>query len=365
MAYKLFRKTNTKGKIMVWEGEVEGSIVKKRHYYLDSELPSYTTKNSIDKNVGRSNFVPSHTQALNDLEREKKKKIDQGYTESLDESKIIEYVKPMLFSESSLDIVKDLTNQLVVQPKLDGIRCIAFIKENNEVRLQTRNGKEIPFLNHIREEIKEYLPKNRVYDGELFNPKLGFQTLVRMANVSLKIPNNEESKVEYHIFDIVDYEMVQAERLLHLQFINLSIAKSIKVVESHIITDRNSIVNIYHDFLNEGFEGIIIRSLSSLYVSKRSTRNYKIKPKNMSEAIIVGYNEGEGIEKGLVIWNLKLKNIDSPIFSSRPIGIHEERRQQFIDGQKYVGKECIVKHQGLTNNSIPRFPIVTVIRDYE
>ena len=49
----------------------------------------------------------------------------------------------------------------------------------------------------------------------------------------------------------------------------------------------------------------------------------------------------------------------------RPQGNYDERKKQYKEGKKYIGKMLTVKYQELTNDHVPRFPVGLAIRDYE
>ena len=75
------------------------------------------------------------------------------------------------------------------------------------------------------------------------------------------------------------------------------------------------------------------------------------------------FTEGEGLDKGLVIWICKTK--EGRTFNVRPRGTHAERAEFFKNGQTYVGKMLTVRFQELTGDGIPRFPVGIAFRDYE
>ncbi len=78
---------------------------------------------------------------------------------------------------------------------------------------------------------------------------------------------------------------------------------------------------------------------------------------------MTGYKEGEGLEKGCVIWICKTPKGQE--FAVRPRGTHEERAELFSDADSYVGKKLTVRYQELTTDGLPRFPVGLTFRDYE
>ena len=62
-----------------------------------------------------------------------------------------------------------------------------------------------------------------------------------------------------------------------------------------------------------------------------------------SEYEILGYKEGEGRDKGTVIWICKVyKDSKESTFSVRPKGTLEFRKELFKNGDLYIGKKLTV-----------------------
>jgi len=125
-------------------------------------------------------------------------------------------------------------------------------------------------------------------------------------------------------------------------------------------------VEKWHDhFVDQGYEGIMIRDASSTYeVGKRSNFLLKFKKFQTEEYEIVGAKTGHGRDADAVIWVCKLNNEDRR-FTVRPEGTIKQREDQYRDRKKYMGKMLTVRFQNLTDLGVPRFPIGVVVRDYE
>jgi ATP-dependent DNA ligase len=98
-------------------------------------------------------------------------------------------------------------------------------------------------------------------------------------------------------------------------------------------------------------------------VGQRSADLQKYKEFIDEEYEVVDYKDGEGIESGCVVWNLKTPK--GQLFACRPRGTREDRIDQFINGKDYIGKMLTVRYQELTDDGVPRFPIGIAFRDYE
>ena len=81
-----------------------------------------------------------------------------------------------------------------------------------------------------------------------------------------------------------------------------------------------------------------------------------------TEAKIVGFKSGEGLDQNCIIWILEYQG---KTFSCRPRGTREERMEQFKNGSDYIGKLMTVRYQELTDDGLLRFPVAICIRDYE
>ena len=79
------------------------------------------------------------------------------------------------------------------------------------------------------------------------------------------------------------------------------------------------------------------------------------------EFLIVGFTQGDGRDKGTIIWICVTK--EGKEFSVRPRGTMEHRRKLFQTGEKYVGKKLTIIYQELTEEGKPRFPVGKDVRD--
>lgn len=83
-----------------------------------------------------------------------------------------------------------------------------------------------------------------------------------------------------------------------------------------------------------------------------------------AEYTIVGHTDGQGVEKGLVIWTC-LDPKSGKTFDTRPRGTHDERRKLFNEAESHYGQMLTVRFMGLTDEGLPRFPIGVGIRAQE
>jgi len=158
---------------------------------------------------------------------------------------------------------------------------------------------------------------------------------------------------------------------LNEAFLNLQIAtwkpqvmwNPLVVVQTTDVEDMTQLDELYEDYLEEGFEGQMVR-IDGAYENKRSSLLLKRKEFIDEEYTILGYEEGEGNRTG-TLKHLKFKNKTGKEFNSNIKGSFKYLSGLFNDADNLIGKEATIKYFNLTPDGVPRFPYVTAIRDYE
>ena len=308
-------------------------------------------------------------QAQSQVESKINKKLDSGYKETEQEALDDVFISPML----AVDFKKrghSMQYPAIGQRKFDGVRCIAY-NDGGKIVLESRKGKAFPHMNHLRASVFDSLSKdNQILDGELYSDELDFQRVVGLVRKeSLSQQDIDDLKyIKYRIYDMfsTDYSVTQ------LPFVerHAMAEKLIKndphliIVQNYVIIDEDSIQGLHDQFVDEGYEGIMIRNPTMPYhMDKRSSGLMKFKSFKDGEYPIVGYEEATGNDAGTVIWICETPN--GIAFNARPTGTREQRTTWFENADKIVGKMLTVKYFELTNDGIPRFPVGVAIRDYE
>lgn len=268
----------------------------------------------------------------------------------------------------------DATQGALVNPKLDGVRCLAVINDDDQVLLLTRNLKQIKHLKHIRKDVRKILNgTDTILDGELYvhtlilddKPVQGndkFQFITSACKTTRTDPHPDEKLIEYHVFDIVS-DQPQYSRLQLLKEMFSKIKPTyIKRVLTKVCTQEN-IESTLGMYLEKGYEGLVLRAVNGIYSAKRSIHLLKYKQFEDDEFTIVGTEAAKGTAEGAVIWVCETKTGEQ--FRCSMQGNFDMRREMLQKSKKYIGKALTVKHQGLGTNGVPRFPIGIRIRDEE
>lgn len=393
----------------IWKIETIGDQIKTQWYYEGGKVRQPTTKRCKAKNLGKRNALTAEESALRTAKTTWVKKVldsfepmDPGYEELIMEvrntaegqggvinniaSRInsveclenSQYtssrrVYPMLAIDHSK--VDSLKYPAYIQPKYDGVRCIAIV-EDDRVLLQSRSGKQYQGLPEVRSQLMGTFPTGTILDGELFSSK-GHLKTVSIVRRQAKRPGNEEDLV-YHVFDLIpgslDPDMNQEDRFNHLtDLLNSGEGERIHRVPHWIIESDEEFEEHSRRLIAEGFEGSIVRWFEGVYLSngksaRRSTktRPFLVKYKEFidQEFKIVGFSKVVGgTQDGAVV--LLCETESGKQFKAKPDGSVDKNRDLFEKGESLIGKLATVVYQELSTYGVPRFPIVKSIRDYE
>ena len=258
---------------------------------------------------------------------------------------------------------------LLVQRKYDGIRCVSSKYQNNII-MSSRKGQEIEHFNQIKNEINslysdDLCTDDVFFDGELYTPLLNFESISGIVRTTT-CNNAEKDLIEYHIYDVYNpanpsWTFIDRCEFLH-KISMTGIFSRIKFVESHKVESIDEIDYHHNEFVNSGFEGIMIRQMNGVYEeNKRSKFLQKYKTFLEEEFEIVSFHDGEGHDKDMVIWECKTGT--GKLFSVKPRGTFDERRAMFVCAASQIGRFLTVTFQEYSSDGIPRFPVGKSIRD--
>jgi ATP-dependent DNA ligase len=266
---------------------------------------------------------------------------------------------------------KSMTFPCYVQRKLDGVRCVAIPSRG----LYSRNGKMFPHLEHIRTDIDQLgraaLTPGVIFDGELYSDELSFQEIVGLVKKETLRPEDKAKmkKIYLFVYDCIVFRqpaMTYKDRYESLQSVFSSPLSSpnIRLLSTAVCASDDEMKRLHSEYVAEGYEGIILRQMNGVYkVGHRSPELQKYKEFFDAEYPVIGFKQGEGEEKGCVIWQCR-----TPAgleFAVRPRGTRVDRAELFTNGATYIGKLLTVRYQELTTDGIPRFPVGISFRDYE
>jgi DNA ligase 1 len=371
MTFSILYKLTKKNQVQTWQIFVKGDEFWTEEGILGGVITKSLPTKCLPKNEGKKNATSGAEQAEKEAAAKFKKKLESSYFEDVEDARggTKSFYEPMLAHNFS-DYKNDIAYPVYSQPKLDGIRCITT-KEG----MFSRNGKKFISAPHIFEQLKPFFKQNpnAILDGELYCDKLNDNFNKICSLVKRTKPTPEELTesaqiIQYWIYDaprigiytetekFIDRYNVVRELLLNKY-------PSIKIVETKLISNYEQLTIVYEKYLEDGFEGQMIR-LNKAYENKRSTSLLKRKDFIDEEYTIVAVFEGEGNRAGTAGYMTFYTRNGKP-FKSNIKGSFPWLRQLWRDRESLKGKQATIKYFNLTPDSVPRFPYVIRIRDYE
>jgi ATP-dependent DNA ligase len=385
------------GKHKMWSVSVSETpekhgVILTTHGYMDGKQVESRRVVTEGKNLGKKNATTPFTQAVSEAQALWNKKKDGGYsaetaasspavvggagapTEPLlgeipAEHKTLVPL-PMLAHDYNKR-GKSIAFPCYVQRKLDGVRCIAIPERG----LYSRNGKQFPHLEHLHRCVNRLgsFTGSIILDGELYSDELSFQEIVGIVKKETLRPGDEEKmkKIYLYVYDCIQLSrpsIPYKERFAELQSrfstLGTSNIPNLRLLPTAVCSSEDEMKRLHAEYVVEGYEGIMLRAMNGVYkIGHRSTELQKYKEFFDSEYPVIGFKQGDGEEKGCVIWQCR-----TPAgleFAVRPRGTRADRIELFANGATYVGKMLTVRYQELTTDGVPRFPVGISFRDYE
>lgn len=359
-------KVATTGAVQQWTIQVEGNKYRTVAGQVNGKLTTSEWTVCKAKNMGQANETTPEEQAVKEAKAKSQKKMDSGYVESIKDAGRPKYFEPML-AEKWDDYEMDVVYPLAIQPKLDGMRCVI-----SKDGMFSRNGKPIVSAPHIFDSLKSFFKKNPniVLDGELYNHKLKYNfnkiiSLVKKTKPTQEDLAESEKLIEYHCYDVFNYDSVDANFVARSNFIeNSELGRYVVKVKTKVVSDRIKLDECYADFVESGYEGGIIRVMNAKYENKRTKNLLKRKDFVDEEYKILDVVEGEGDRTGTAGY-MVFKTKDGKQFKSNIKGNWEYLTELLKDRKKLIGEMATIKYFNLTPDGIPRFPHVIAIRNYD
>lgn len=271
---------------------------------------------------------------------------------------------------------KKINGVRLLEPKLDGVRCITVIDYEARTVIQyTRNGKVLENFSHITDSLLAHIDdfgRSYVIDGEVVSKS--FQDLMKQVHRKDDVQSGDARLMTFDILPLSEFKkgksvMGQKRRSALLKSFkkvfdqcgNIDIIPQIEIdLDSYV--GELQFKEFNKEAIENGFEGIMIKMPDSVYECKRSTSWLKQKPFiEVSLTVLeteegTGRNEGkmgalvcEGVEDGKLI----KVNVGS--------GFTDQDRDDFwncrVDGQVVeVRADAITQNQdGTYSLRFPRF----------
>ncbi len=226
-----------------------------------------------------------------------------------------EYSVPVFECQLSHDAANHeakLTGKKIVEPKLDGVRCLTVIDYENKTVVQyTRNGKVLENFSHITDYLSNYIEefgRSYVIDAEIMSTS--FQDLMKTVHRKHDVKTSDAVLNVFDILPLVEFKqgkstMGQRRRSQFLKnFENIfNDSGFITIVPQRefdldVFTDEIEFRDYMKELVEAGYEGVMIKSPDAPYECKRSTAWMKMKPFIEVSLTITEVEEGTGRNHG-------------------------------------------------------------------
>lgn len=240
----------------------------------------------------------------------------------------------------------DDVEAVYVQPKLDGMRCIAI-----DGKLFSRDGEPILSAPHIAKSV----PPGK-WDGELYVHGWSFEQNISVAKS--RTPHPLHKQIQYHVFDAInDKDQVDRQTLVYNTFQKTQHLYC-SYVPTYVVQYNKKDMELIHDkIVSQGYEGIIIRAMHGTYeLNKRSKFLQKYKKFKDDWFPLVGIDQGTGSATGQAIFICKLPS--GATFRCVPSMDRNTRRFLFKEKERFVGSYKVhVRFLNYTEDQVPRHPV--------
>lgn len=306
---------------------------------LTKDLPIGLSRTTLNKVYG-SDFIPKYTVQLADKYTEKTK----------------------------------LNEDFALTLKLDGNRATVFTFEDG-IKIFARSGKEIEELIELEKDF-QHLPKNFVFDGEIIAKNVDNLPSKDLFSVTQTLVKRKGPKtgLDFVVFDglpINEFndgisKLNYKDRMLKLDEIfseNVNDSLNIKRVPTFYVgSDKDKIPAVLSEVEENGFEGLMLNTLSGHYQTKRTKSLLKIKTFHVADLLCLGINEEvRGGKCGSIEVDYKGFKLNVPILK------HEDQEKFWNNPDLVIGKIIEVKYFEESSNANGgkslRFPTFNRIRD--
>ena len=185
----------------------------------------------------------------------------------------------------------------------------------------------------------------------------------------------EAAMVHASLWDLIPYEafvsgkctVPYAKRFSTLeQIVNKQSSKDKKIwlVASNIVQTIEEAQAIFQDYLNKGFEGIILKDGNGIWEDKRAKHQIKFKGELECDLRIVAVEPGTGKYEGM-LGAIVCESADGVVKVNVGSGFTDEHRKNY--GQELVDKIVAIKYNSRIKNKLGEeslfLPVFVEIRD--
>lgn len=373
-----------RGDVLTWEIQVEGNKYRTLSGQINGKKNTSAWSVAEAKNVGQRNATTPEQQAVSEAEAKWKKKLKSGgYWENINDiNKALKFIEPMLAhpliskktdKKSGKTIIVDRTPKVklpvMVDRKYNGMRQIISI--NGPF---SRKGEPILAAPHIWNALEQLVEKTPtlVLDGELYNHEYRYKlneliSIVRTTadhKITPELLDKSERIVRYYVYDGYGFKTESGveitentpnkERREALKDFLKNIPY-IVVVPYFMKNTMEEARSLYGEFIEDGYEGAILRNPTAPYQHVRTDDLIKLKPYEDMEVIILDIIDPISGNWGGTGKTASVKMDNEKIFTATFKGTKETLTKILKEKNNWIGQKVTMTYNGWTGKGTPNY----------
>lgn len=268
--------------------------------------------------------------------------------------------------EHNLDRNFKLCDQMLVQPKLDGVRAWVDWVDGEPLLISSQGHTitSVPHINLALKKLRDITGVEHNYDGEIYSHGLAFEEIISRAKRTTEL-HCDYATLQFHIFDYKS-SAPQGERTFYLDKVELDwdeaddpeLHFALNFVPTMLAT-RRQIEKYLDGFVRDGYEGIIVRNPLAPYVETRPFTILKWKPSKKDWYKITAVEEAfseNGSPLGRVGAFVCTDSYGNTFRCGPGLGAtHSVASELWSKREELIGQYAEVYYQNLTTKGVPRF----------
>lgn len=257
--------------------------------------------------------------------------------------------------------VEDWSN-LVVEPKMDGVRVIAKVSASGRVQMFSRNGRVLDMFGNLQTPLFETVQGmaermgHVMVDGEMLSG-----TRFEDIGGAIHRKDHTEDDARFHVFFAMPWECFRsgaddASQLYRMQQLERGWKKghtNIVRVQHTFVTADPMVEAASRSYMDEGFEGVMVKQVLTHYGDRRSYDWMKVKAEDSVDVRVVRLEKGKG-KYAATLGKLVVVHKGVEVGVS---GMTDAQRDEWWKKPKsIIGKTVEVTYQHVTDKGSLRHP---------
>lgn len=204
---------------------------------------------------------------------------------------------------------------VVVEPKLDGVRVLAYVpsKYKDDVVFYSRSGKEFTTFEHLKPFLAEIFEKAGFTEPHMFDGEVVTGTFNKTVS-EVRRTSEQASDAKYFVFDLLPISAFEGEKKGNRKYgtylerherlkdviSNEDAESPVKRLPGKVAKTHDQVMTLYSAFRQRGLEGVIVKDPKGLYHRRRNYAWMKIKAEETVDLPIIGAFEGTGKYIGML-----------------------------------------------------------------